>query len=126
MVQWLRILTTLPEDQSSILGPYGCSKLSVTRRWWRTLLNPALRRQRQVDPCEFETSLVYTVPGWPGLQRETLSQKNQTKSKPKQTKNNLSITLVLGIQCLLIFLGTRQAYGEHTYTQAKHSNTQNK
>ena len=34
----------------------------------------ALGKQRQVELCEFEASLVYT---------EILSQKNQTKPKPK-------------------------------------------
>jgi hypothetical protein len=32
---------------------------------------------------EFEASLVYRVPGWPGLQRET---KNKNKNKTKQNK----------------------------------------
>ena len=27
--------------------------------WWHTPLIPALGRQRQVDSCEFKTSLVY-------------------------------------------------------------------
>ena len=27
--------------------------------WWHMLLIPALRRQRQVDLCEFEAKLVY-------------------------------------------------------------------
>ena len=32
---------------------------SDTGRWWRTPLIPALGRQRQVDLCEFEPSMVY-------------------------------------------------------------------
>jgi hypothetical protein len=35
----------------------------------------ALRRQRQVDFCEFEASLVYRVLGQLTLHRETLSHK---------------------------------------------------
>jgi hypothetical protein len=34
-------------------------------------LIPTLRRQKQVDLCEFKVSLVYKVPGQPGLHRET-------------------------------------------------------
>jgi hypothetical protein len=40
---------------------------------WRTPLLPALGRQRQVDLCRFEASLVYRVPGEPGLHREILT-----------------------------------------------------
>jgi hypothetical protein len=29
--------------------------------WWLTLLIPAFKRQRQVDLCEFEASLVYKM-----------------------------------------------------------------
>jgi hypothetical protein len=45
--------------------------------WWHTSLIPALGRQRQVDLCEFKTSLVCReVPGQPALlSRETLSLK---------------------------------------------------
>jgi hypothetical protein len=47
---------------------------------WRT---PLIRRQRQVNLCGFEASLIYRAsPGHPGLlHRETLSQKNQKKKK---------------------------------------------
>lgn len=31
------------------------------RVWWHTALIPALRKQGQVDRCEFETKLVYIV-----------------------------------------------------------------
>jgi hypothetical protein len=43
-------------------------------------------RGRQIS--EFETSLVYRVPGQPGLHRETLSRKTKTKqtNKTKQKK----------------------------------------
>lgn len=39
---------------------------------------PALRRRKEVGLCEFEVTLLYIVgPGKPGLQSETLSQKNE-------------------------------------------------
>ena len=41
---------------------------------------PALRRLRLVKLCEFKASLVYTVPGQPGLHRATcLKTIKQTK-----------------------------------------------
>ena len=33
--------------------------IKVAEQWWCTPLIPALGRQRQVDLCEFEASLVY-------------------------------------------------------------------
>ena len=60
--------------------------------WWCTLLIPALRRQRQVDLCKFEASLIYkasfrTVRA---IQRN-LSQKIKPnlKQKTKQQKSLL-------------------------------------
>jgi len=56
------------------------SSKGETLSWalWSMPLIPALGRQRQVDLCEFEVSLVYKVsPGQPGLHRETLSQEDQ-------------------------------------------------
>ena len=51
------------------------------RQWWRTPLIPALGRQRQVDHCEFEASLVCrAVPGQPMLHRDTLSQGRRGKA----------------------------------------------
>ena len=49
-----------------------------------TPLISALRRQRQVDLCEFEASLVYRVPGQPGQYREILSRKTKTKKQAKR------------------------------------------
>lgn len=37
----------------------GRNKDKLCRAHWSTPLNPALRRQRPADLCEFETSLVY-------------------------------------------------------------------
>ena len=46
-------------------------------------LIPALRRQRQEELGEFEISLVYIVPGQPGLHSKTLSQTNKRKTTKK-------------------------------------------
>ena len=37
----------------------SCRILLQAGWWWHTPLIPALGRQRQVDLCEFEASLVY-------------------------------------------------------------------
>ena len=42
-----------------ICGSVGIRINIYTGRWWCTRLIPALGRQRQVDLCEFEASLVY-------------------------------------------------------------------
>jgi hypothetical protein len=45
---------------------------------------------------EFEASLVYRVPGQPGLYRETLSQKtNKQKQTNKKQKQTLSLVKTL-------------------------------
>jgi hypothetical protein len=41
--------------------------------------NPSTLRQRQSDLCEFEASLFHTVPGQPGIHKETLPQKKKKK-----------------------------------------------
>jgi hypothetical protein len=65
----------------------GVIKLCHSLAWWHMRLVPALRRQRQVDLCEFEANLIHKVgPGQPRLSyRETLSQK-QSKTKQNKTK----------------------------------------
>lgn len=52
--------------------------------WCSMPLISALRKQRQAGFGEFETSLVHTVPGQPGLHRETMSQ---MKKKNKNQKH---------------------------------------
>jgi hypothetical protein len=54
--------------------------------WWYTPVILVLRRQRQVDSCEFEASLVYRVPGQLGLHREPCLKTNQ-KEKRKEKEN---------------------------------------
>jgi hypothetical protein len=60
-------------------------KKKVIRQWCVPLI-PALGRQRRVDLCEFEASLVFIVSSRTAkaIQRETLSQKS--KQANKQTK----------------------------------------
>jgi hypothetical protein len=55
----------------------------MSQVWWCTPLNPALRRQRQADLCEFEASLVYKSSSGQSelLHRKTLSQKTNNKIK---------------------------------------------
>jgi hypothetical protein len=57
-------------------------RLGLFRHWWCTSLIPALGRQRQVDLCEFEVSLIYKVNSRTDglLHRETMS-KNKSKKK---------------------------------------------
>ena len=45
--------------------------------------NPSIQEaERQADVCEFEASLVYLIPGQPGIHRETLFHKtNKTKNQ---------------------------------------------
>jgi hypothetical protein len=52
-------------------------------------LTLALGRQRQVDLCEFKTSLVYKSSRRArATQRNLVSRKTKTKIKPNQTNNN--------------------------------------
>ena len=41
--------------------PVPLFRMLLAGWWWRTPLIPALKRQRQVDLCEFEASLGYRV-----------------------------------------------------------------
>jgi hypothetical protein len=52
--------------------------------WWHKPLTPAFGRQKRADLCEFKASLVYIVPGQPGLYRETLSKEHDPPPKKKK------------------------------------------
>jgi hypothetical protein len=66
--------------------------------WWRTLLIPALSRQRQEDLCEFETSLL-------GLHREFQACKGFTvrpclkKKKKKKARTRWVATPLIPALC---------------------------
>jgi hypothetical protein len=66
------------------------AQISTYTAWqcWGTPLNPALRRQRQADLCEFEVGLVYRDNSRTERDQETeaLSQKKNHKPKSPQTK----------------------------------------
>ena len=52
-------------------------------KWWHLLLIPALKRQRQVDLCEFEVSMVYIM----GSRTVKATKRNGLENK-KQIKKN--------------------------------------
>ena len=60
-------------------------KKKYSRQWWRTPLILALGRQRQVDLCEFEASLVYRVSSSmvKAEYKKTVFKKKKEKSKEK-------------------------------------------
>lgn len=75
-------------------------------RWRPTPLKPALKRQRQVNFCEFEANLVYIVSFRPGLHTETLSRKIKIKINvmlnfpPREDRLNFFFLEVLGMEAL--------------------------
>jgi len=74
---------------------------SSARWWWCKLLIPALRRQRQVDLCEFKASLVYRVSSRTGrAAQRNMSWTNKTKPM-NQTKTPFSsfCTLHIWVHC---------------------------
>jgi len=67
--------------------------------WWYMTLIPALRRQRQVELCEFEASLVYRVSSRTAraAHRHPVSKTNQptnqtTTTTKTKTKNQMHIS----------------------------------
>jgi len=71
------------------------NKKGEDRAWWFRPLTLALRRQRQVNLCEFKASLVYRMSS--KTARETLlSLKNKNKTKQNKTTTKKA-SLGLGI-----------------------------
>jgi hypothetical protein len=63
------------------------------------LLTLALRKQRHMDPCEFQGNLVYIQSEFQSSQAETLSPKTKSKhqtnkqtSKPKDKQTKPTVT----------------------------------
>jgi hypothetical protein len=52
--------------------------------WWITHLIPALRRQRQVDLCEFKVSLIFKS----SFQQQYCHKEKPVSNKAKQNNNN--------------------------------------
>jgi hypothetical protein len=59
----------------------------LNQTWWHRPLAPALGRQRQVDFCEFEDSLVYIV-----SPRTAKAMYKDLVSKKKKLKKNICDT----------------------------------
>jgi hypothetical protein len=61
--------------------------ITIPGQWWWVSLITVLKRQRQADLCEFETSLVYRASSRQlMLHRETLLQKQNKKKKEEEEK----------------------------------------
>ena len=61
--------------------------------WWHRPLTPALRRQRQVDLCEFQASLGYTVNSRTAkvIQRNPMGQGEQGRDNFPSLKTNVTV-----------------------------------
>jgi hypothetical protein len=62
-------------------------------RWWCIPLTPALERQRQVDLCEFEASLVYRV--------SSRTARATQRNPAKETKQNKKRKVYYYLQCII-------------------------
>jgi hypothetical protein len=60
---------------------------SIAGWWWCTTLIPAPRRQRQVDLCESEASLVYTASSRTAKATQRNLDSKQNKTKQNKNKN---------------------------------------
>ena len=57
-------------------------------QWWFKPLIPKLKRQRQVDLCEFEASLVYKSSSRTARATQGNSVSEKKKERKKRKKNN--------------------------------------
>ena len=64
---------------------YYCPAIKRFRQWWCTPLIPALGRQRPVDLCEFEVSLVY---------RANFRTSSKATEKPCLKKSSHSVCML--------------------------------
>ena len=77
---------------------YYCLK-TITVAWqlWRTPLIPAFGRQRQVDLCEFEASLVYRV----SSRTDRVTQRNSVlKNKQAKKKKNYHFEILMNVHLI--------------------------
>ena len=69
---------------------YSSSKRTIKGQRWRTSLILALRRQRQVDLCEFKASLVYKAnskTAWVTQKSPVLNNQKRSPRKMEQHGN---------------------------------------
>jgi hypothetical protein len=62
--------------------------------WWHMPLIPALRRQRQVDLCDFETSLVYKSSS---RTVRVVTQRNPVSETISTIINNKKLLTIVGL-----------------------------
>ena len=74
--------------KASNLGLSAAKSITLAGQWWYMPLIPGLRRQRQVDLCESEASLVYR-----GSSRTARATQGNPVSKTKQNKTKQRITV---------------------------------
>ena len=65
-------------------GPASHQDSELAGQWWCTPLIPALGKQRQVDLCEFEASLVYRA----SSRTARAIQRNPVSKKQNKANNN--------------------------------------
>jgi hypothetical protein len=87
-------------------------KITFIWIWWCVPLIPAFRRQRQVDLCELEASLVYKVSSRTAkdlyTEKPCLRERNKTQNNNKKEKGNSSIYFFMwgreGRACIAVYV----------------------
>jgi hypothetical protein len=61
-------------------------RMCESTAWWHTLLDPELRRQRQVDLCELKASLIYKESSRTAraMQRDAVSKKKKRRRRRRR------------------------------------------